>query len=143
MRYRYAPLAVLAIPVVISVALWRGSAPQTKVAYENDCNARDPLAGCYVQPRGGIEVDGLVFNDVELQSASIGDHSLAVVRFAPKASQDDIAKFLDRNKASVVEGPKSDGLYTLRLPATGEAKVDLIKQMQANSSIVEFIANVQ
>jgi hypothetical protein len=43
----------------------------------------------------------------------------------------------------VVEGPKSGGLYTLRLPATGEAKVDLIKQMQANSAVVEFIANAQ
>jgi hypothetical protein len=34
-------------------------------------------------------------------------------------------------------------MIKIRLPATGQAKNDLIKRMQAQSQIVEFIATVQ
>ena len=79
----------------------------------------------------------------ELASTGTTDGSLAVIRFAPKADAAAIAKFLADNKASVIAGPKSGGMYTVRLPETGQAKNDLIKRMQAQSGIVEFIATVQ
>jgi len=79
----------------------------------------------------------------ELASAGVTDGTLAVIRFAPKADAVDITKFLATNKASLVDGPKNGAIYTIRLPETGQAKDDLIKRMQAQSTIVEFIATVQ
>ena len=78
-----------------------------------------------------------------LASAGITDASLAIIRFASKADVANITKFLEVNKASVIEGPKSGGIYTIRLPVAGKEKNDLIKRMQAQSDIVEFIATVQ
>jgi hypothetical protein len=79
----------------------------------------------------------------ELASSGITDSSLAIIRFVPKANALDITNFLEDNKVSVIEGPKSDGMYTIRLPVAGQEKTDLIQQMQAQSRIVEFIATVQ
>ena len=79
----------------------------------------------------------------ELASAGVTDGTLAVVRFAPKADAVDITKFLVANKASLVDGPKNGSIYTIRLPETGQAKDELIKRMQAQTTIVEFIATVQ
>jgi hypothetical protein len=78
-----------------------------------------------------------------LASAEVRDGTLAVVRFVPKAEAADITKFLIANHASVIDGPMTGGMYTIRLPETGKAKEDHIKQMQAQSSIVEIIAPKQ
>ena len=79
----------------------------------------------------------------ELASVGVTDASVAMVRFAPKADAAAITAFLDANKASVIAGPQAGGLYTVRLPATGRAKDDLIRQMQVQADIVGFIAPVQ
>ena len=78
-----------------------------------------------------------------LASAGVTDHALAVIRFAPKADAVDIATFLTANKTSIVDGPKNGAIYTIRLPESGQARDDLIKRMQAQSTIVEFISPVQ
>jgi hypothetical protein len=78
----------------------------------------------------------------ELASVGVTDTSLAVIRFAPKAEAVGITKFLEIHNVSVVDGPKSSGMFTIRLPETGRAKDDLLKQMEAQSAIVEFIATV-
>jgi hypothetical protein len=145
-RGRLASFAAFAIPsIFISFALWHGLAPQTPAIDRTDCNPRDPLSSCAAAPQVGTPVgDGLVYvGGPELQSAGGADQSLAVVRFAANASPAAIKEFLDASQASVIAGPKDGGLYTLLLLATGEAKRDLIKQMQAQSAIVEFIASVQ
>src|SRR5580704_533173 len=79
----------------------------------------------------------------EMASADDSDGTLAAIRFAPKAEAAEITKFLAANKASMIDGPIVGGIYTIRLPETGKAKEDHIKQMQAQSSIVEFIATKQ
>ena len=78
-----------------------------------------------------------------LASAGVTDGTLAVIRFAPDADADGITKFLAANKASVVDGPKTGAIYTIRLPATGQAKDDLITRMQAQSAIVELVTTVR
>jgi hypothetical protein len=78
----------------------------------------------------------------ELASAGVTDASLAMIRFSPRANASDITRFLEVNKASVVEGPKNGGMYVIRMPVFGQEKNALIKQMQAQS-IVEFVATVQ
>jgi hypothetical protein len=94
----------------------------------------------------GVE---LASNQVEvsqpgLASAEVRDGSLAAIRFTPKAEAAEITKFLLANNASVVDGPTTGGgMYTIRLPETGKAKEDHIKQMQAQTAIVEIIAPKQ
>jgi hypothetical protein len=79
----------------------------------------------------------------ELASTGVTEGSLAVIRFAADANAGDITRFLVANKASLVDGPKTGAIYTIRLPETGRAKDDLIKRMQAQSTIVELISPVQ
>jgi hypothetical protein len=79
----------------------------------------------------------------QMASADVSDGSLAAIRFSAKAEAGDINKFLVTNKASVIDGPKAGGIYTIRLPETGKAKEDHIKQMQAHSGLVDFVATVQ
>jgi hypothetical protein len=141
-RYRLASLAVLAIPAIfISVAVWRGIAPQAPAI--DQCKQSDPT--CADGPQYGTPIgDGLIFvGGPELQSADVADKSLAVVRFAAKATAADIREFLTVNQISVVDGPKEGGLYTVQLRVTGEAKQNVVKQLQARSEIIEFIATVQ
>ena len=75
--------------------------------------------------------------DVQLASAE-GDGTLAGIRFAPKAEALQITAFLTANKASMIDGPIAGGIYTIRLPETGKAKEDHIKQM-AQSPLVDLI----
>jgi hypothetical protein len=79
----------------------------------------------------------------ELASADVSDGTLAAIRFASKADMGQITAFLLANKASMIDGPtQSGGIYTIRLPETGKAKEDHIKQM-AQSTIVDLIAPKQ
>jgi hypothetical protein len=43
----------------------------------------------------------------------------------------------------VVDGPKSGEMFTVRLPETGKKKNDLIKRIQLETAIIDFIATVQ
>ncbi len=79
----------------------------------------------------------------EMASAEVSDGTLAAIRFVPKADASQITAFLVANKASMIDGPLTGGIYTIRLPESGKAKEDHIKQMQAQSAIVDFIATKQ
>ncbi len=70
--------------------------------------------------------------------------AFALIRFAPDATAIDITKFLEDNKAVVVDGPKA-GTYRVRVAVTGLPKEELtriIKQMQ-DSKAVGFVAPAQ
>jgi len=84
--------------------------------------------------------------DANYKTVSVdpGQGAFALVRFAPNATAADITKFLEDNKAVVVDGPKN-GMYRVRLAVTGMPKEELariIKQMQDNKT-VGFVAPVQ
>jgi hypothetical protein len=144
MRTRY-KIAVMAFSLsCITIGIWRGLAVQSTSINQVDCRADDPLSSCAARPELGIPAgDLLVVGGPELASAGVGDDNLAIIRFASKAEAADITEFLVANKASLVDGPRMGGLYTIQLHDTGKAKVDHIKQMQAQSAIVDFIAAVQ
>jgi hypothetical protein len=92
----------------------------------------------------GTEVASNQVTEPVLSSAEVRDGSLAAIRFAAKAEAGEITKFLLANNASVIDGPTTGGgMYTIRLSETGKAKEDHIKQMQAQTSIVEMIAPKQ
>jgi hypothetical protein len=90
-----------------------------------------------IKHEAATEVASKQGSGTELASAE-SDGTLAAVRFAPKAEAAQITAFLQSNKASMIDGPISGGFYTIRLPETGKAKEDHIKQM-AQSSVVELV----
>jgi hypothetical protein len=144
MRTRY-KIAVMAFSLSgIAIGVWGGLAVQSTTIDRADCNIHDPLSPCATRPELGIPAgDLLVVGGPELASAGASDDNLAIIRFATKAEAADITAFLVAHKATMVDGPRMGGLYTVRLRETGKAKADLIKQMQAQSAIVDFIATVQ
>jgi hypothetical protein len=95
-----------------------------------------------IKHEAATEVASKQSTDFGLASAGESDGTLAGIRFVRKAEAGQIADFLIANKASMIDGPMSGGMYTIRLPETGKAKEDHIKQM-AQSTIVELIAPKQ
>ena len=80
----------------------------------------------------------------EMASIDVSDGTLASIRFSPKAEMSQITAFLINNKASMIDGPTTvGGMYTIRLPETGKAKEDHIKQMGAQTALVDLIAPKQ
>jgi anti-sigma-K factor RskA len=79
---------------------------------------------------------------MELASAHDGTQR-AVVRFSANASLSDVTRFLDVNKAAVVQGPIRGGLYEIQLAASPLPEGEFsraIQRMKTESRIVEFIA---
>jgi hypothetical protein len=138
-RFKIAAVA-LAVSGILIVA-WRGLANQK--AADGDCNFADPLSSCSDAPKLGIAASELVVTEPELASARGNDGTLAVIRFAPQALAADITEFLDAYSITMVDGPKSGGMYTVRLPQAGRTKNDLIRRLQIETAIVDFIAGVQ
>ena len=78
----------------------------------------------------------------ELASAP-SEGSYVLVRFAPQATANDITNFLGAYKATVVEGPLGGQLYRVRLSEAKLPKEEvdkIVRQMQSESKIVDFIA---
>ena len=73
-------------------------------------------------------------------STAPGVGAFTLIRFAPQATSDDINKFLEANKLSIVAGPMTGGLY--RVAVTGIPKAELgrvVKKLQEDR-VVSFVA---
>jgi hypothetical protein len=69
--------------------------------------------------------------------------SFVIIRFNPSATAADIGKFLRTHEASVVDGPKADGLYRIRLSTSRLPRDELDKlvtRMEQEKTIVGFVA---
>ena len=78
-------------------------------------------------------------------STAPGVGAFTLIRFAPQASFDDINKFLEQNKLSIVSGPAPGGLYKVRVGENTMSKGDLdgvVKKLQQNK-VVGFIVTTQ
>ena len=69
--------------------------------------------------------------------------SFAFIRFAPQASAGDIAKFLEANKVSIVDGPTTGGMFRVRLPAKSKDEAAAILKRLTENKLVELSAPVQ
>ncbi len=72
-----------------------------------------------------------------------GVGTFVLVRFAPAATAAEITGFLQAHGATLIEGPKRDATFRLRvaqskLPA-GDLD-DIVKRMQGNAKVVTFVA---
>jgi hypothetical protein len=89
----------------------------------------------------GAQGDGM-----ELSSFRDVESSLAMVRFTPSATANDINTFLNAHKAVIIEGPKAGGMYRVRLavPALPKEQLDrVIRDMKGETNVVSFIAVVE
>jgi len=71
--------------------------------------------------------------------------AFALVRFAPQASFDDINKFLEANKLSIVAGPVPGGLYKVRVSDSALPRDELgriVTKLRENK-LVGFIVTTQ
>lgn len=78
-------------------------------------------------------------------STAPGVGSFTLIRFAPQASFDDINKFLEANRLSIVAGPIPGGLYKVRVADSALPKDQLnalVNKLQANK-LVGFIVTTQ
>ena len=78
-------------------------------------------------------------------STDPGVGAFTLIRFAPQVTVDDINKFLEANKLSIVAGPVPGGLYKVRVSMTGLPKDELagiVKKLQQDR-VVGFIATTE
>lgn len=78
-------------------------------------------------------------------STDPGVGAFTLIRFAPQATQDDVTKFLDRNKFAITAGPLPGGFYKVRVAATGLPKAELatiVKKLQQDKT-VGFVATTE
>jgi len=81
---------------------------------------------------------------MELSSASSTSSAHAEIRFTAQTTSSEINRFLDVYGASIVDGPKSGGFYSIRFARVPKAEIaNIIQRMQAESRIVDFIASVE
>jgi hypothetical protein len=91
----------------------------------------------------GVVVKDNVPGNFEVANKITEGGSYLAVRFAPQATAIEVSNFLGAYKATVVEGPKQFGLYTIRL---SENKLPpdevnkIVRQMQEESKIVSLVA---
>jgi hypothetical protein len=100
------------------------------------------LAGLYVGDRASEIPFGYRTASAPTRSFTPAG-SYALIGFAPQASAADVTKFLETHNISVVDGPRTGGLYRIRVSVTALPKADLarvVKQMQDDSKVVRFIA---
>jgi len=89
-------------------------------------------------PTGGYE-------SASAPSTGPGVGAFTLIRFAPQASFDDINKFLEANKLSIVAGPVPGGLYKVRVGENTMSKDELgqvVKKLQQDK-VVGFIVTAQ
>ena len=88
---------------------------------------------------------GAGYQTASAPSSAPGVGAFTLIRFAPQASFDDINKFLQANKLSIVAGPVPGGLYKVRVADSALPKDELgaiVKRLQENK-VVSFIVTTQ
>jgi hypothetical protein len=79
-------------------------------------------------------------------TASVGtqteEGAFVLMRFAPGAGQSEVTKFLEANRAQIVDGPKAGGYYRVRVSEkklSPAGLTDVVKSLQ-KSPVVSFVA---
>jgi len=94
--------------------------------------------GTKLRGAGGIETASAPATDP-------GVGAFTLIRFAPQATVDDINRFLENNKLSIVAGPAPGGLFRVRVADTALPKDEfgrIVNKLQADK-VVDFIATTE
>jgi hypothetical protein len=133
-------LAWTASAAVVIVMLQAGVIARLALEEQDGAKvAATSLAAAPVEPKS-FEVASAP-STVTTRGLQIG--SYALVQFAPQASMADVNKFLDARGAAIVDGPKANGIYRVRVAQGGLSRQELgrvVKEMEAAKTIVSFVA---
>jgi len=75
------------------------------------------------------------------ESASAKD-AYVFVKFTPEASSADITKYLRGSRAQVVDGPRADGIYKIRIAAGARSEADVaevVQDIRQPNNLVHFM----
>lgn len=103
------------------------------------------IAGLSLGPQEGGRLE-MASYDGAVGTAAEGPAAYALIRFQAQASAGDVARVLEANKVSIVDGPKPGGLYRIRLAdhvLTEDELGRLLAALQAESGVVGFVAKSQ
>jgi hypothetical protein len=80
----------------------------------------------------------------QFASAVVGG-TVVAVRFAAQANAAEVMDFLDAYHASLVGGPRPDGLYRLRIDGAGmsDNELTILVRRMAQEKVVDFAAPAQ
>ncbi len=79
-------------------------------------------------------------------TASVGAHkeegAFVLIHFAPGAGQNEVTRFLEANRAQIVEGPKAGGYYRVRVSEKKLSAADLsdVVAVLQKSPVVSFVS---
>ena len=78
----------------------------------------------------------------EVASAPTQVGALVAVRFVAQASAGDITKFLETNKAKIVDGPRPGGFFRVRIAETAMPQDELVKRVSSmrQEKVVDLVA---
>ena len=91
------------------------------------------------EPTGG----GYVTASSTTADANAG--AFVLIRFAPQATQDEVTRFLEASKLTIVAGPTSGGMYKVKVSPAPLPQAELgaiVKKLQDNK-MIGFIASTQ
>jgi hypothetical protein len=83
----------------------------------------------------------VTFETASAPAVAPGAGSFLLIRFTPQATVDEITRFLETNRLSIVEGPAPGGLYKIRVAQTALPSDELeriVKTLQDNK-LVGFV----
>jgi hypothetical protein len=96
------------------------------------------IAGLFVRSEDGGFKTVLHHDDARIEPGTF-----VLVRFAPAATAADITGFLQSHSATLVEGPRRDGSFRLRVSERNLSADDvagIVKRMQSDTKVASFAA---
>lgn len=89
----------------------------------------------------GIDINRSTLSSTPSDQKTAGSHVL--VKFAPGASAAEITRFLELHRLAIVDGPRADGIYRLRVASNTLPREEVARiaaRMRENSAIIGFAA---
>jgi hypothetical protein len=109
------------------------------------------LTSLYVGDRAGTTIDDSM---PSTRSIDLGPYSTAsrpspttggsfvMVKFVPGATSAEITRFLDLHRLAIVDGPRAEGVYRLRVSINTMARDELTRlaaRMRENGAVISFV----
>jgi hypothetical protein len=88
------------------------------------------------------ELSGVRYASQSAKEAASSRDAYAFVTFVPQANSGQVTSFLRAHRAQVVDGPRADGIYTIRVAAgaLSEAEVaEVVQDIRQPNDLVRFI----
>ena len=139
---RQAPLMARAKGGMIAwLSQWLAAQPPRRLAYAGAAALAIMVVQGVVLTGLAVRGGGSGFETASAPGASSSER-FVLLSFAPEAKASEIAAFFRRHEASVVDGPRANGFFKVRIGASlSTAQVDAIAaRMKAEAGIVSFVA---